>query len=235
MKAIDQAITAFDKQFQEKGMRSQRSYPNEFLIQFIASNFFKFSADDRKKIRILEIGCGSGANLWMLAKEGFEVYGLDSSQTGIDLATRHLEDKWGVRAVLSQGSFTKLPYEDEYFDAVVDVVSLQHLTVEDCHQALDEVSRVLKKGGVFFSYRLSDHSIMFEHSGGSKIDAATVSNIEADSMPLANNGPTSFWSPALAYGEYTKSSLRIDSIETVGRTYSTGAYVEYLAISSAKV
>jgi len=166
MKTLDTTIKVFDQQYQDHGMRAQRSYPNESLIQFVASNYFKNSLADRKNIRVLELGCGSGANLWMLSKEGFDTYGIDSSQAGIELAAQHLRVKWGVEADLQKGSFTQLPYSDAFFDVVVDVVSLQHLDLNDSHLALQEVYRVLKQEGSFFSYRLSDHSVMYEHGGG---------------------------------------------------------------------
>ena len=50
-------------------------YPPEELIRFIAR---KYSHEpNRKSIKILEIGCGPGANIWYLAREGFTVYGID--------------------------------------------------------------------------------------------------------------------------------------------------------------
>lgn len=234
MKPIDQAIEVFDRQYQSKGLSAQRRYPNESLIQFLACRYFRLPEADRKSIRILEVGCGSGANLWMMAKEGFSTHGVDSSAKGLELARRHLEEKWGVTAELREGSFTRLPYEGDFFDAVVDVVSLQHINLDDSRLALQEVCRVLKPGGAFFSYRLSDHSVMYEHSGGERIDAVTVDNIVDASLPLANNGPVSFASPALARLMYQEAGLKVEAIERVGRTYPTGLYVEYLAISAEK-
>ncbi|HTA63885.1 MAG TPA: class I SAM-dependent methyltransferase, partial [Xanthomonadaceae bacterium] len=125
------SVDCFDTQYKERGMRSQRSYPNESLIQFLASRYFQLPMELRRQVRLLEVGSGSGANLWMMAKEGFEVHGVDSSATGLELARKHLADKWNVSAELRQGSFTALPYEPHSFDAVVDVVSLQHLSLED--------------------------------------------------------------------------------------------------------
>lgn len=77
---VDVSIACFDEGYLLRGLASQRSYPNEALIQFVASRFFCLEHSERRAIRILEVGCGSGADLWMLAKEGFDVYGLDSSQ-----------------------------------------------------------------------------------------------------------------------------------------------------------
>lgn len=235
MKPIDQSIDVFDRQYLRKGLSAQRRYPNESLIQFLASRYFKLTVSDRKPIRLLEVGCGSGANLWMMAKEGFATHGMDSSAKGLDLARQYLGEKWGVTADLRQGSFTELPYENNYFDAVVDVVSLQHLNLKDSRSALSEIARVLKPGGAFFSYRLSDASVMYQSSGGNWLDAVTVDNIADPSMPLFNNGPTSFWSPGIARGIYLEIGLDLLSVEQQGRTYENGAkYVEYLVITSAK-
>lgn len=235
MKPIDQTIDIFDRQYLDKGLSAQRRYPNESLIQFLASGYFSLALSDRKSVRLLEVGCGSGANLWMMAKEGFSTHGMDSSAKGLDLARQHLGEKWGVTADLRQGSFTELPCENDYFDAVVDVVSLQHCNLKDSRLAMSEIARVLKPGGACFSYRLSDASVMYQSSGGNWIDAVTVDNIADSTMPLCNSGPTSFWSPGLARAIYREIGLDLLSIERQGRTYENGAkHVEYLAITAAK-
>lgn len=37
---------------------------------------------------MLELGCGTCANLWMIAREGFRAYGLDFSAHAIALGNR---------------------------------------------------------------------------------------------------------------------------------------------------
>jgi SAM-dependent methyltransferase len=235
MKPIEQAIELADQQYLSMGLSAQRRYPNEALIRFLASRYFSLTMTERKSIRLLEVGCGSGANLWMMAKEGFVTHGMDSSAKGLDLARQHLGEKWGVTADLRQGSFTELPYENDYFDAVVDVVSLLTLNLKDSRLALSEIARVLKPGGAFFSYRLSDASVMYQSSGGNWIDAVTVDNIADSSMPLSDNGPMSFWSPSLARVMYSEIGLDLVSVERQGRTYENGGkYVEYLVITADK-
>lgn len=67
-------------------IHSQRAwgrYPNEELVKFIGKNFFRIPKEERQNIKILELGCGQGANLWFLAKEGFDVYGIDISPSAI--------------------------------------------------------------------------------------------------------------------------------------------------------
>lgn len=49
-------------------------YPSEDLIRFIARNFY--SIKNRLDVKVLEIGCGPGANIWFLAREGFSFVAL---------------------------------------------------------------------------------------------------------------------------------------------------------------
>ncbi|EJE1584224.1 SAM-dependent methyltransferase [Campylobacter upsaliensis] len=57
-------------------------YPSESVIRFIARNFY--NVKDRNSIKILELGLGTGANLWFCAREGFKVSGIEWSKTGVE-------------------------------------------------------------------------------------------------------------------------------------------------------
>lgn len=70
--------------------------------------------------------------------------------------------------------------------------------------------------------------------GGEMLDSSTIDNIADANMPLANNGPIAFWSPAICEQMYNKSGFQIDSIEKIARTYVNGMFVEYLSICSHK-
>ena len=134
----------WNKQYIKLGFNAQRKYPNENLITFIKRNNIK---ED-----VLEIGCGSGANIWFLAKECKNVYGFDYAPEGLELCKRMLK-KWDVEATVELGDMTKpFKYKDSSFNAIVDVVSLQH--IEEKEQCLKEVYRCLRKGGKFFSYHI---------------------------------------------------------------------------------
>ena len=55
-------------------------YPAEHIIRFIARNYYD---KDRRNIKILDFGCGTGANTWYLAREGFDTYAFDISETAV--------------------------------------------------------------------------------------------------------------------------------------------------------
>jgi ubiquinone/menaquinone biosynthesis C-methylase UbiE len=128
-------------------------YPDPSLVRFIARNYY--SAPKRKDIRIMEIGCGGGGNLWYLAREGFSVYGIDGSITAIN-KSKSVLSKEGLAANLRTGDFKNLPYDDNYFDAVIDITSVQHNDDNAIKKIVHEVHRVLVSGGRYFGIMIKD-------------------------------------------------------------------------------
>ena len=127
-------------------------YPSESLIKFIAKNFYHLK---RSEIKILEIGCGPGANLWYLSTEGFNSFGIDISSVAINKAQKRLE-KDQLTASLKVGDISKLPYESGTFHAVIDNACLYNNDKKKTRIILEEVKRVLKPRGLFYSQTFSD-------------------------------------------------------------------------------
>jgi len=123
-------------------------YPPEDLVRFVARNFYQSA--NRADTRLLEVGCGTGANLWYMAREGFSVYGIDGSKVAIERATERCESE-GQRVTLQVGEIMALPYENEFFHGVVDIECIYANSLRDSKVILQEIKRVLKPGGKFFS------------------------------------------------------------------------------------
>jgi SAM-dependent methyltransferase len=123
-------------------------YPSEELIRFIARKFY--ATPNRSDIRILEVGCGVGANLWYLAREGFNAFGLDGSQIAVNNAFTYLKND-GLMADIKQGDAMNLPYPDSFFDAVIDIECIYANSLHDTKIILSEIHRVLKPSGNIFS------------------------------------------------------------------------------------
>ncbi len=104
----------------------------------------------RKVNKILDLGCGAGRHLKYLSKNGFEVYGIDSSREGIKLAKVVLDESFPKNKLKIGNVFKKLPYKKGFFDAVVSVQVLQHGTASDIKSAISEIERVLKPRGIVF-------------------------------------------------------------------------------------
>lgn len=224
----------FEKHFQETGFASQRRYPNEQVIQFLAAHYFSLPRLKRKKIKVLELGCGSGANLWMIAEEGFDTYGIDIARTGIRLCRKMLKSH-GVTASLAVGNMRKLPYRGGQFDAIVDVFTVEHTTLEGHRQTFAEVFRCLKPGGRFFSWHLGSKSISFTRGGGKKLDRYTTEDTPNTNVPYANNGITCFITVPLAKNMLAQAGFIDITVERVTRSYKNLTQeVEYFAISARK-
>lgn len=126
-------------------------YPGEDLIRFVARNFYK--APDRREIKILELGCGPGGNLWYMAREGFSVYGIEGSKTASEKAQTRLDAECpGWSGKIAVGDFSKpLPFESGFFDAAIDNEAVYCNAFEISKSIYAECRRVLKPGGKVFS------------------------------------------------------------------------------------
>ena len=92
--------------------------------------------------RVLDVGCGSGHSLAVLADEfGLEVSGVDPSAAMLARAARRVP-----QATLARGRVEGLPYADGSFDILLCecVLSLG----EDEQRSLAEMDRVLRPGGL---------------------------------------------------------------------------------------
>ena len=110
---IKETESWYEDSYKHSGFNAQRRYPNEELLRFMGRNFFSVTIAERKKIRILELGCGSCANLWMISKEGYDAHGIDLSEEAIKLG-HHMLTSWGdtLSANLTVQSMTKLEFAD---------------------------------------------------------------------------------------------------------------------------
>lgn len=181
------ALDFYRASYSHSGVDAQRRYPNEELCRFMGRNFFKLGPADRKKTRILEVGCGSGANLWMIAREGFDAWGLDFSKEAIGLCRQMLE-RYGTTANLAVGDMQASGLPATSFDAVVDVFSSNCFDNAGHARFLDEAGRLLKPGGRFFSYTPSKASDAFkDHSPAKLLDANTLNGIYRGTSPYSGN------------------------------------------------
>lgn len=111
-----------------------------------------FYHSPRKDIKIIDLGCGTGANLWYLAAEGYQVYGLDGSPTALEKSKENL-DRLAPNWVgeLKLGDFTDIPYPDNYFDVAIDINAITCNPFDEMKAAYKEAHRVLKPNGLLHS------------------------------------------------------------------------------------
>lgn len=131
-------------------------YPYHAVVGFIFRHFGQVK--NRASVRILEVGCGAGNNLWFAAREGFSVAGIDGSPTAIEFALKRFATEQ-LTGDLRVGDFTVLPWHNNTFDIVLDRNALTHNRPGTVSTALREAARVLTPTGRLFSIVYSsDHS-----------------------------------------------------------------------------
>ncbi|HEY0948260.1 MAG TPA: class I SAM-dependent methyltransferase [Candidatus Paceibacterota bacterium] len=89
---------------------------------------------------ILDVGCGSGRLVRLLQQKG-------AIASGIDLSDGMASRGRAAGVPITTGSMLDLPYEDESFDAVVSYHSFNYVPFPYQRRAIEEQSRVLKRGG----------------------------------------------------------------------------------------
>lgn len=99
-----------------------------------------------EKVKLLEIGCGSGRDASFMTKKGFDLIGIDGSKNMIDEAKKiHLE--------LSNKLFYKtLPNNLEFdikFDGIYSIATLMHLSKIDLEKTISKIYDLLNTNGKF--------------------------------------------------------------------------------------
>lgn len=89
--------------------------------------------------RVLDVGCGSGNHLLLLHRCGLDITGVDASPYMLTRARERL----GPSAALEAGRAEDLPFDDNAFDFVIMIHTLEFL--DDPLAALREAGRVARK------------------------------------------------------------------------------------------
>lgn len=175
--------------------REWGKYPPEHVVRFIARNFRGVA--DRGRVQLLEVGCGPGANVWFMTREGFAVSGIDGSPSAIKQAGERLSGE-GLSADLRVGDYTTLPWPAASFDGVVENVSLCCNRWASIQRALQEVRRVLKPGAPFLSSFFTDRT--WGYGLGTEVEPYGFLNITEG--PIAGTGFCLFLNHARLYELY---------------------------------
>ena len=100
-------------------------------------------ARPKEGMKVLEVGCGTGANLDLFARAGCEVSGIDLSPSMMEIAQRKLGD----RADLRVGDASSMPFDDGSFDLVVAFLTLHEMPADVRAPVVSEMARVAGEDG----------------------------------------------------------------------------------------
>jgi len=103
----------------------------------------------------LDIGTGPGHDAVYLIQRGFNVIGIDISPSAVKLA-RENASAAGLFGFFQQGDIRQIPVEDRFIDFTNDRGCFHVLAPEDRPKAVQEIGRVLRKGGLCLLHVFSD-------------------------------------------------------------------------------
>lgn len=93
----------------------------------------------KKRGRILDIGCGNGHILSLLANHGYDVYGVEPSSEAANYFPLSIKDRIFNKRIQECG------FEDNFFDFVLMFQSLEH--IHNLNALFVEIKRIIKPDG----------------------------------------------------------------------------------------
>ena len=116
-------------------------------IAFFAAAFDRFA--DGPVRSVLEPGCGSGRLVAAMAARGYQVMGLDLSQSMLDYLDRRLRRR-GLQADLVLGDMTEMVFDRPFDAAFCTFNTFRHLIQEqDAISHLKSVAECVRPGGLY--------------------------------------------------------------------------------------
>ncbi|MFW6161020.1 MAG: class I SAM-dependent methyltransferase [Acidobacteriota bacterium] len=105
-----------------------------------------YSSKEIKGKKVLDAGCGTGIFSIIFARKGAsEVVGIDISEGSLSTGQK-LKERFGPENIsFRKGDMLSLPFQDASFDIIWAWGTVHHTT--DPFRAIEELMRVLKKGG----------------------------------------------------------------------------------------
>jgi ubiquinone/menaquinone biosynthesis C-methylase UbiE len=158
---------------------SLNKYPWDKIVSFVFRHYPR--KKPKHETKVLELGFGSGCNLWFCAREGFDCYGVEFSSIAVEYAKNWFL-KENLKAKLCQVDFYPLHYGSDFFDLIIDRCSLTCVSLEKCLLSLKEIFRTLKPGAYFcFNPYSTKHTSYIEgehlESGLTRISTGTLLNV----------------------------------------------------------
>lgn len=188
---------SWETEIYSKGLHVNR-YPFGELVPFVMRPYAaRLRAGER--LKVLELGFGTGNNLQFFCKEGFETYGIEGSKSACEIASRFLQ-KEGFSADITCGDFSDLPYPEGFFDLIVDRESVYANRKQAIQKISREVLRCLKPGGRFLTFTYSTDHGDIVNGGGQLVEPNTFIDFKSGSFSGA--GTTHFFSENEIRNEY---------------------------------
>ena len=177
-----------------------QKYDNEVFTEGTLGEcaFIEKEIHFNKELKIIDVGCGTGRHSIELTKRGYDIIGIDLSESMLSKA-RENADKQGLNIEFLRYDARNLPFNEQFDVAIMLCEGGFPLmeTDEMNFEILTSVSRALKKNAKFIFSTLNGlfplfHSINDFHSESKNEGNATYGSKSFDLMTFRDHNITSF-------------------------------------------
>jgi ubiquinone/menaquinone biosynthesis C-methylase UbiE len=128
---------------------------SQTIFPHVLYTFLDFASDTKVERKVLDCGAGgSFPKMALFVKNGFETHGIEILDDRLDMAENYAEEN-KVNFKIIKGDMRSLPYESESYGFAYTYNTIFHMNKEDIGIAIDEMFRVVKKGGLIYVNLLS--------------------------------------------------------------------------------
>lgn len=182
---------SFDESWERK-IYAQSKHLNRYPFGELVGLFFnslKFletGAKSPSDTKLVELGSGTGNNLWFFAREGFDTTGIDGSRSAILEAKKLLEDWKTPQVQLVQGDLIRTEFSDSSFDILIDRAATCCSDSQEIRKIWKEAYRIMKPGGILLSFQYSEHHPEFKKA---KSDSGYATQVDEFCYRDFKSGP----------------------------------------------
>jgi len=122
----------------------------ETLVDPLLRNLRKFTPEFshmKAGDKVIDVCCGTGAQVLEYGRHGIIATGIDSSQDMLKIATRNRMRQKAVNVSFQLADATNLPFPDGYFDYATVSLGLHDKEKPIRYQIIFEMKRVVKQNG----------------------------------------------------------------------------------------
>ncbi len=112
----------------------------------LVHQYCKLLISNPQNTRVLEIGCGAGANIPLFQRLGFNYFGIEGSLSIVKQLHLWFPD---LKKQIVCKDFTKVQPFDMDFDLILDRASITHNDMKSIKATLGFINKSLKKNGLF--------------------------------------------------------------------------------------
>jgi len=125
---------------------------------------YELKLDKSQNKKVLDFGCGQGANSMFFKNNGFDVYGIDISEIDINIAKKSIPDISEHFKIINPQPEKNQIFFGGNFKLIIGIQSLYYLSDKDLDILLKCLYYNLENNGIIYATMMGSNSMFYEDS-----------------------------------------------------------------------